>query len=53
MFKVKYTQENMSLHIIIVIHQMLKFKEHHNRLQLTTMPLNLPEQNGNCVILQV
>ena len=24
----------------------VKFKEHHNRLQLTTMPTNLPERNG-------
>ena len=44
MFKVKYAQENISLHIIIVIDP--KFKEHHNRLQLTTMLTDLPEQNS-------
>ena len=45
MFKIKYAQENISLHIIIIIYPSLKFKEHHNRLQLTTMLTDLTERN--------
>ena len=32
--------------LLSVFIQCSKFKEHHNRLQLTTMPTNLPERNG-------